>query len=393
MNIKNYFLIQSSHNASIAGLAGLLFLGMADSALAERQIDEELFPGQAAGQANSAFSQSSSQTSNMSNRMFELRKHLRDDEKDTKLSALTPALSSLGSGAGDTYEAGGLLDDRLGVYVNGEFSKGQRINTGRELGYDADNAGLTIGADYRLTDQFLMGAAFGYADDKSQFKLNRGQLLNRGYSGSIYGSYSVTDNFFVDGIFTYTHNDYDSERRLKFPSAGKYVLGSSYSDHQGDQQRLSAGAGYQWPMGPWTLGLNARSEYGRVNIDPYAESGETPYNLRFDKQFQQSVLSSLGWQVNYVYSTPWAVLQPQLNLDWWHEFMNNSRTILAYKANGPAYPGKIRTNDPDRDYLTLRAGVSAVFAHGLSSFMQYETLLENRYDTLHTARVGVRWDF
>lgn len=359
------------------------------------KVIESIIPGQIAGQVNSSFSQSSSQTASLSQRMLDLRKQFREGvSQGIKLGANSGSGQALGGGAGDALSVGGLLDDRLGVYVNGQFTKGNRITTEWEKGFSMDNAGVSFGADYRLTNAMVIGAAFGYTDDNSFFHQNGGRLLNRGYTGSLYGSYNMTENWYVDSIFSYTLNDYDSDRWLLVPdSSGNLETRSSKSQHQGDQQRFSVGTGYDLPLGAWTVGLRARTEYGRVNINRYAESGPSPFNLRVDSQYNDSVQSLLGWQVSYAYSMPWGVLQPQLNLDWQHEFMNNSRDIAVSFNYSNVLPFTMRTNNPDRDFLTLRAGMSAVLAHGISSFMQYETLLDHRYDTMHTARLGIRWDF
>ncbi|MEY4720020.1 MAG: hypothetical protein RL563_2638 [Pseudomonadota bacterium] len=361
-----------------------------------KEVIESLIPGQIAGQVNSSFSQSSSQSSSLTQRLLELRKQAKT-ENGTPIQQSSNASSlaqTLGGGAGDAMSVNSLLDERLGVYVNGHFTKGDRITTAFEKGFTMDNAGVTLGADYRLTNDWVMGLAFGYTDDNSQYDANGGRLLNRGYSGSLYGSYNVNDNWYVDSVFTYTHNDYDSDRWLLVPNeVGALETRSSLSQHQGDQQRFSVGTGYDIPMGPWTVGLRGRTEYGRVNIDRYGETGRSPFNLRVDKQFNDSVQTILGTQLSYALSMPWGVLQPQVNFDWQHEFKNNSRDIITSFNFDNVLPFVMRTNNPDRDFFTLRAGMNAVLANGISSFMQYETLLDHRYDTQHTARFGVRWDF
>jgi len=360
------------------------------------KVIESLIPGQIAGQMNSSFSQSSSQSSGLAQRMLELRKQFKQENTPgMKLGANASSFGQMfGGGAGDAMSANALLDDRLGVYANGQFTKGNRITTEWEKGFGMDNAGLTLGADYRLTDDLVLGAAFGYTDDHSQYDNNGGRLLNRGYSGSLYGSYNVNDNWYVDSVFTYTLNDYDSDRWLLVPNeVGTLETRSSMSQHQGDQQRFSVGTGYDIPIGPWTVGLRGRTEYGRANIDRYGETGPSPFNLRVDKQFNDSVQTILGTQLSYALSMPWGVLQPQVNFDWQHEFKNDSREILTSFNFNNVLPFVMRTNNPDRDSFMLRAGMNAVLAHGISSFMQYETLLDHRYDTQHTARLGVRWDF
>jgi outer membrane autotransporter protein len=53
----------------------------------------------------------------------------------------------------------------------------------------------------------------------------------------------------------------------------------------------------------------------------------------------------------------------------------------------------IVTDSPDRDYFRLGLGVSAVFPHGVSAFVNYDTLLDKRDWTDHLIDLGVRWEF
>lgn len=368
-------------------------------AATQAQVIQSITPLQTAAQINSAANQSSGQARNISQRLREIHTQTAQGGSTggIKISANGQSLThghSAGGGAGDETQTNDLLDDRLGIYINGQFSRGDRITTDREVGSNSDIFGVTLGMDYRLTDQFVLGTAFGFTDNDTEYERGAGQLKNRGYSGSLYGSYNVTDNLYLDGVFTYTSNDYESERMLLIPDAQRNLnIQNSKATPGGDQQRVSLGAGYDIPMGPWTVGLRARAEYGSMTINAYRETGPSALNLQVDEQFNESMITVLGWQVGYAYSTPFGVLLPQLNLDWEHEFMNDSRNMVMRYVNDTTLPFTIKTNNPDRDYLTLRAGMSAVFANGLSSFIQYETLLDQRYDTLHTARIGVRWEF
>ncbi|GAB4263118.1 MAG: hypothetical protein Kow0065_13860 [Methylomicrobium sp.] len=370
----------------------------------QARVLESITPLQTAAQINSASLQANTQVRNLLYRLNEIQQHLRQGQstggikvtangKPLSLSRLFPAQAASGGAAGDEEE-GGLLDNRLGVFVNAQYSRGDRVTTEFEVGSESELFGVTIGMDYRLGDAFIVGGAFGFTDNDTEYQRQAGSLLNRGYSGSLYASYFITDNLYLDGVFTYTGNRYESERLLLIPDANQNLsLQNSKASPKGDQQRFSIGLGYDLPMGPWTFGIKGRTEYGRMNIDAYQEKGMTALNLLVDEQFNESVLTVLGWQVNYAYSAPFGVLLPYVGFDWEHEFKNNSRDMVMRFSNDPSLPFVIKTNTPDRDFFTLRAGMSAVLANGLSSFVQYETLLDQRYETMHSGRIGVRWEF
>jgi outer membrane lipase/esterase len=360
----------------------------------QRLVAESITPLQTAAQLNTSISQSSAQTQNASTRL----QALRSSGMTTGLQVNLNGQSFNPVAAGDDGFSNELFDGRLGVYINGQYGEGNRVSTQYEVGSDSDNYGFTAGADYRINNDWVAGAAFGYAESDSVYNRDAGDLMNRAYSGTIYTSYNVTDNLHIDGVFTATGNKYESSRNVLIPDAnGNLTRVQAQSNHWGDQQRFSIGAGYSLPIESFTLGLRARTEYGRVNIDSYREKGAeangSNLNLSVEEQFNDTVITALGFDLSYAYSSSIGVFVPQINLDWEHEFKNDRRDIAVRYVIDPNTMYNITTNSPDRDYLNFRAGISAIFANNLSAFVQYETLLENRYDALHTGRFGIRWDF
>ncbi|MDD1622388.1 MAG: autotransporter domain-containing protein [Methylococcaceae bacterium] len=364
---------------------------------------QSIAPRQTAAQINNASRLSSSQVSNISSRLAQLhhgatgfnmngiRLSMNGESVPSSVwSKLTPP--SLGGGAaGDTDDG---FVSRFSAFVNGQATFGNRVATDLEVGANSHTLALTSGLEYRFTDAFLMGVAFGYGDTSTDYKGQAGKLANTAFSSSLYGSYNITDRFFLDSIFTYTLDDYNSERIISYQDILGTVSERATSKPSGSQHRFTLGGGYDFNFDALTLGLRARTEYGHMEIGQYRETGASGLNLAIDPQKNKSVVTSFGGQISYAISTSFGVLQPQLNLDWEHEFKNNSREVISRfvdDSSGTAFV--IRTNDPDRDYLNLQSGISAVLPNGLSAFVQYETLLGYRYGTRHTVNAGVRLEF
>ena len=55
------------------------------------------------------------------------------------------------------------LFSRLGIFINGTLTLGDKDTTSKEAGFDFHTLGVTAGVDYRFTDNFVLGAAFGFA--------------------------------------------------------------------------------------------------------------------------------------------------------------------------------------------------------------------------------------
>ena len=303
---------------------------------------------------------------------------------------------------------------RLGIFVNGTLAVGDKDATKRESGFDFDTLGVTAGVDYRFTDSFVPGVAFGYTNTDADLESSGGSLDVDAYSVSVYGTYDVTKKFYVDGIVTFGWNDYDIKRNINYSILSSQtdagVVGgvatvnqTAESDTDGTWYALAFSGGYDFSIGGFTLGPLARVNYTKADIDGYGEKINNTLAgfglaLDFDDQDVESLTTVLGGQGSYAVSTPWAVLLPQVRFEWEHEYKNDNRTISAFFVNDPS-PGagtqvRLKTDRPDRDFFNLSAGISATFPRGISVFVNYETVLGLEDVTAHNVVfAGLRVEF
>lgn len=305
-----------------------------------------------------------------------------------------------GGGAGDDD----LLGGKLGIFVNGNIGTGEKDDTERENGFDFDVWAITVGADYRLMDGFVLGGAFTFNDLDTDFDttstVSGGDVEADGWNLTFYGTH-YGDNYYVDGLVGFGQSDYDLNRRIFYqPGAGATnpVPGprdrTAESDTDSDEFAVSVGGGYSLSNGAFAYGPFARLEYVTVDIDGYEESGAQGLNLRVEDQDIDSFKGVLGGEVSYSVSTDFGVLVPQARLGWVHEFADDDRRIKATYVNDPNQVQLVAETDaPDRDYGTLLLGLAGVFQGGAQAFVAYETVLGLRDVEEHLFTVGGRIDF
>ncbi|HEY3066883.1 MAG TPA: autotransporter domain-containing protein [Methylomirabilota bacterium] len=281
--------------------------------------------------------------------------------------------------------------ERLGIFINGQGAFGDRDTTSRELGFKFHTKGITGGADYRVTENFIVGAALGYLDSASELDAGAGSLDTRGFTLSAFGTYYVTDRFYLDGIVSFGWNEYDTRRRIVFTGVDTTTKG----DTSGTQFGFSVNGGYNFNFGAFTVGPHLRLDYVRIEIDSYTERGDDVASLlKIRSQSVTSLTTALGMQAAYAISTPWGIVSPNLRLEWEHQFENSRRQILAsFVADPLQTPFGVPTDDPDRDYFNLGAGVAMTFKKGVSSFLFYETVLGQTHTTVHQFTAGLRLEF
>jgi outer membrane autotransporter protein len=299
-------------------------------------------------------------------------------------------MPSLGKGGGASADPSRTFGGGLGLFLNGQGSFGDQQTTSREPGFAFHTAGLTAGGDYRLTNNLILGGAFGYLNTKADLDDSAGHLTTNGYSLSAYGTYFVADKIYFDGIATFGWNKYDTDRNITFSDTSATAKGNT----DGNQFAFSVNGGYNFTFGPLTVGPSLRVNYIRVHIDSFQERGADIFNLKVDSQKVESLATDLGGQASYAISMPWGVLLPLVRFEWEHEYKGGSRLITGSLVADPVHTSfAAPTNDPDRNYFNLGAGITATLKRGASAFFYYEAVLGRDHVTNHSFNAGVRYQF
>ncbi len=304
---------------------------------------------------------------------------------------------SLGQSGGPSGGSAGTGDawGEWGLFLNATYGTGDRDRTARTDAFDFDSYNLVAGADYRFTDNLVVGAALSYLDINTDFDnkatVNGGGVDADGWGGFVYATY-YADDFYIDGLAGYATSDYELSRRIVFATIDE----TAKADTDSGDFTLSAGAGFDFKQGALSYGPYARLTYLKVDVDSYDEKGAdlSGLNLSVDSQDWKSLTSVLGGQLSYAISRGFGVLVPQGRLAWVHEFENDSE---AFEATFIADPRqnvlRASTDDPDRDYFELGLGISAVLQGGAQLFFNYETILGFSDLTDHAFTLGGRLEF
>lgn len=336
---------------------------------------------------------------------------LRSASGSAALAQLAPQdrnLLSLGAGgsAGDG-DAG--LGGRLGVFLNGRIGSGSKDTTDLEAGYDVDTTGLTLGADYRLNDQFVIGAAVSYGKTDSDFDnnsagLSGGSYESDGYSLALFGGW-MGERSYVDLIASFGQLDHESRRRVSYTlgfAAPDPALGDLTTDWDatatgntdGDLYSFGASYGYNFGKGPWSFGPTLAISYLKAEVDGFAESGAPGLELTYDDQDGESLQLQAGIDVAYAASMSWGVLSPYARFVYINEQENDSQLVgVRYSSDPLGTVFGVQSDDPDTSFFRWGIGVSTLFANGFSMFLDYDAVAG--YDTVDYGEVtfGVRFSF
>lgn len=302
---------------------------------------------------------------------------------------LASLANPLGGAAGDDNW------DRLGGFVNGNYNTGNVDSSFNQLGYNLNSGSINAGLDYRFNDALILGAAFTYTRTESSFDRNGGSLDSNAYTGALYGTYYVTDNWYFDSIATMGAIDYASTRHIEYSVPAETVNTLAKASPTGNQYSISLGSGYNFAVQQWLFNPYVKANYIKLDVDRFSESGGDGWGMAFADQGVESVTTTIGTQISYAVSTAWGVVMPSLHGEWHHQYKDGSRNIavrfLGDTTSGLAF--NTVTAAPDRNYFTVGAGLSGTFAKGLSAFVNYDALLGYRDVESHLFTMGARLEF
>jgi uncharacterized protein with beta-barrel porin domain len=303
----------------------------------------------------------------------------------------------------------GTFLSRLGVFATGRVILGDKDETSESDGYDFQTTGLTVGADYRLTEALVLGGAFGYSyydvDFDSTPRSPSGQDLDSDtYAFSAFGTYAFDFGLFADVIGTVGWADFDSKRKIFILNNnpnnafnGNDISRTADGSFDVFQYGIAARVGYDYTLEQvdgLTVTPIAGVEYLRAEIDGYTEKGAQGLNLEYDDFDAKSLTSNLGLEANYAISTGIGIVTPGINGRWVHEFENDEGPDVAY-ANDPTGLSKFKVSADkvDEDYGVVGTSVATQFAGGWAAFVDYAAPVGLDNFTVHQINFGLRKEF
>ncbi|RDD63712.1 choice-of-anchor F family protein [Ferruginivarius sediminum] len=222
------------------------------------------------------------------------------------------------------------LNEKLTAYVTGSGTTGELDGTTNGAGADFNGFALSAGADYRLSEPVLVGAAVSYGATYSDIDDGRGELDVDGFTASIYGSLGAGSGAYLDGMLAYSWLSYDNSRTIRFGSIDR----QADSDPDGRQIGGAVRAGYDFVFNDVVLGPSAKFQYLDVEVDDYTETGAGVLSMEVDENQESSQTLWIGGHASTPIDMGWGILRPDARLHWVSEFENGERAVTTNFTGG-----------------------------------------------------------
>ncbi|MFK7861559.1 MAG: autotransporter outer membrane beta-barrel domain-containing protein [Granulosicoccus sp.] len=284
----------------------------------------------------------------------------------------------------------------LELFLSAQGSIGE-IN-GNELQQDADIEGnqITLGADYRLTKQFIVGTGIGIFRHETQFINTVGGSDIEGTNATLYATYAREDLGYLDVVLDIGKNSFDFSRQINIEGENQ-VLATSTTDSSSVSLTVAIGKNFRFSA--YELAPFARLGLTTAEVDAYSEQADSTQPgfgsiLSIAPQSINSTTLSIGASMARVVNTSRFVLVPQISLEAELQTDSEKDPLTAFFVADPdqlafSVIGETR----DELYGNLGLGSTAIFARGKSAFAYLESRLAHDAVTQYWLKLGIRLEF
>ncbi len=260
-------------------------------------------------------------------------------------------------------------------YANPDFSGG----TASVANAESNQHTLAVGGDMKMSDSLLVGAQFGYTENKGDFSASGGGYKLNEAMGTLYAGWGGGPWWMGASLFA-GDLDYDVHRDIQILDAHRRESGSTKGYHYGG--RLLGG--YWFPYEQWVHGPFVNLSYQKAVVRAFSEDGNDSTALSYGQQERESLQGGLGWQV----SGQLGAVRPFARATWQFETKDDERTISATPVNlGGTYT--IGGYKPDGNYGVFNLGASSDFGN-ITGYITGEASAGKSDGNYFAVTVGIR---
>lgn len=275
-------------------------------------------------------------------------------------------------GAGASSDGSGY--SRWGGFLNVDFGRGSRDPTNLEDAFDFENLQVTLGFDYRVNNQWIVGLVLGNSFQEIDFdsaqSIVEGKIEADGFSFMPFAMYQK-DSWYVSASLGWQQMTFDSERAIRYPSFNldlESINTLTLSETDADVASLFVETGYTWYWKKFAVEPYANITYSDTGVDGFIEDdiNNDAFDLVIESQDISSQEFTVGTKFQYTLTPSFGVFVPYLILELINQTDDAPRNIRAYYAQDTTGTTafNVPTDELDSSYYTYTVGMSSVIRGG-----------------------------
>lgn len=302
------------------------------------------------------------------------------------LNTFEGRLSDVRSGFGSGVSSGD--EDALnGVWVRAFGNTATFDNDGGLKGYDANTAGIAVGADTALDDTTILGVGLTYANSTIESNNTNKDTDAASYNLMVYGSKELGDNNYVDGFVSAGMNNYETSRFI--PTTGATAQGdfdgTTYMARVSGGHRIDAGNGIE-------IVPNAGVTYGFSQSDSYTETGAGALNLNVDNDDITVLQPKIGVDVAFNGGDADGIkFRPQFRVGYIYDALDSTQETTS-NFSGVATSFKTESAEKDKGTFLIGTGLDIAGTENITLSADYDYQVSSGYNS-HNGMLNLRYGF
>jgi outer membrane autotransporter protein len=273
-------------------------------------------------------------------------------------------------------------ENRWGVWTTGFGDFVSVDGDANANGYDFTTGGVSLGVDYRITEQIAIGVMAEYSHTWTSLQSSGNIDVNSG-RGGLYATW-YHHGIYLNAAIYGGYNSYDSSRS----GLGGLATGST----DGAEMSTFISGGYDFRFGSLTVGPIAALQYTYTDVSGFSENGSlAPMQIKSDSA--DSLRTDLGFRIFYQWQIGKILVEPSLKAAWEHEYLYSALPVTAGFAGIPGPSATFFGPSEGHDSAIISAGVSAQWTPAMTIYVNYDGQLgRGNYDA-NAVTGGVRISF
>ncbi|QKJ88303.1 autotransporter domain-containing protein [Paramixta manurensis] len=252
--------------------------------------------------------------------------------------------------------------ERLAFWTGGYVNFG--TNKDNAVSFSHTQIGVSMGGDYRLTDDFTGGVGVGVGRDVSDIGDFGSRNNGRSVSSAFYGSYHP-GAFYLDGLLGYSRLNFDSRRYVN--ETGVFALGS----RSGRQVFSALTSGYEFRTQYSVIAPYGGVQFYRTWLDSYTETHANAFNLAFASQPFSQLTGVAGIRGQYGAPFSWGVMRLQSRIEYSQLMNDTGHARLGYAdVNNDSW--NLRLSSESKEDLALGMGIDFLLPYGVTPGISWQ---------------------
>lgn len=243
---------------------------------------------------------------------------------------------------------------------------------------------ILVGCDFYINEDFIIGGGAGYTSGQGSSSNGYGHLTSNSFNLGAYFQGRAEENWFVDGVFNWGKNFFESKR-----SVNNFSLARYHGYDLSSQIRLL----YQNFLFMVNYRPYISTTYYLQQIGNYTERNEHSNQLKVGKDHYNFLELEAGLALWAPFAISFWKIIPQIAVAYTQGLCRKPHDVdVAFVSNYIANQQVRVANITDKQWK-LQVGLSANYPKCTEVFINYEALFDNAYSNYQEYRVGVQTAF